>query len=300
MKVRNFALGAVLVLSTGISVAQTGVQSGTRFGHGEDSIRCITNISLYEPYAKTRNYAEALPYWEIAYTECPAASKNLYINGVRIVEWQIINEKDAAKRKELVDKLMGVYDNRMKYFGNDRAYPTSRLVGMKAAAYLKFMGKDADKKVAYDWLTESVAAFEGGSQPEIVKDWVWTMDGMYRENNELRSDYIDVYLKGMDYLDTNIANNDSVKGAYATQVKDATTQLFATSGAADCQAMQDLFGPKIEENKDNLDYLKKTVNLFRRSRCVETDAYFAAAGYAHKIQPTMEPAQGLEIGRAHV
>ena len=57
MKVRNFALGAVLVLSTGISVAQTGVQSGTRFGHGEDSIRCITNISLYEPYAQTRNYA---------------------------------------------------------------------------------------------------------------------------------------------------------------------------------------------------------------------------------------------------
>ena len=293
MRLRNLALGALLMFGAGSAVAQTGAQSGTKFGSGADSIRCITNISLYEPYAKNRNYADALPYWEIAYNECPAASLNLYINGVRIVEWQIANEKNPAKRKELIDKLMGVYDNRMKYFGNNRAYPTTRLVGMKASAYLRLMGKDADKKMAYDWLTESVSAFEGGSQPEIIKDWLWTMDGMFRDNQDLRSDYIEVYLKGIDYLDQYIANNDSVKGAYAAQVKDATTQLFATSGAADCASMQDLFGPQVVENKDNLDYLKKTISLFRRSRCTETDAYFAASEYAHKIQPTMESAQGM-------
>ena len=36
--------------------------------------------------------------------------------------WKIAQEKDPAKKKALIDDLMGVYDKRVKYFGNDRRY----------------------------------------------------------------------------------------------------------------------------------------------------------------------------------
>ena len=46
----------VLLLALGCSMmsfgayAQKGVDTGTPFGSGEDSVRCITNIRLYVPY----------------------------------------------------------------------------------------------------------------------------------------------------------------------------------------------------------------------------------------------------------
>lgn len=115
VKVLLVALGCAMV-ATG-AYAQKGVDNGTRFGSGEDSVRCITNISLFTPYAKTGNYKDALQFWQIAYNECPAATKDIYLYGVRIVNWQISNETDAAKKASLINDLMGVYDKRVKYFG---------------------------------------------------------------------------------------------------------------------------------------------------------------------------------------
>ena len=66
----------VLLLAFGCSMmsfgayAQKGVDTGTPFGSGEDSVRCITNISLFVPYAKAGNFKDAYEFWYQAYTEC--------------------------------------------------------------------------------------------------------------------------------------------------------------------------------------------------------------------------------------
>ena len=96
MKIKVLLLALGCTMGTLGAYAQKGVDTGTRFGHGEDSIRCITNISLFTPYAKGGNYKDALEFWKIAYEECPAATKDIYLYGVRIVGWQIENEKDPA------------------------------------------------------------------------------------------------------------------------------------------------------------------------------------------------------------
>ena len=55
----------VLLLAFGCSMmsfgayAQKGVDTGTPFGSSEDSVRCITNISLFVPYAKAGNFKDA-------------------------------------------------------------------------------------------------------------------------------------------------------------------------------------------------------------------------------------------------
>ena len=63
----------VLLLALGCSMmsfgayAQKGVDTGTPFGSGEDSVRCITNISLFVPYAKAGNFKDAYEFWYQAY-----------------------------------------------------------------------------------------------------------------------------------------------------------------------------------------------------------------------------------------
>lgn len=293
MKPAKLIFSTILALGASSLFAQTGAQDGSRFGKGEDSVRCIMNTSLYEPYAKAKNYKDALPYWELAYAECPTSSKNLYINGVRIVEWELSLEKDPTKRKALIDKLMGVYDNRMKYFGDDAQYPSARILGAKAVDYLRYLGKDADQKIAFGWLSESVAASKSATSPEVLKDWVACSEAIFKADANLREQYLTTYLKGIEYIDE---YHKTAKGGmiqYAEQVKAFLNQQFAVSGAADCDALQSMYASKIEENKNDIEFLKATISLLRRSRCQESDVYFAASEYAHKIQPTMESAVGM-------
>ena len=46
MKMKMVTALFVLSLGTTASFAQTGASDGSRFGHGEDSIRCLKNISI--------------------------------------------------------------------------------------------------------------------------------------------------------------------------------------------------------------------------------------------------------------
>ena len=156
MKIKVLLLALGCTVGTLGAYAQKGVDNGTQFGSGEDSVRCITNISLFVPYAKAGNYKDAFEFWKIVYDECPAATKDIYLYGVRIVDWQIANEKDPAKKKELIDKLMNVYDKRVKYFGNDRRYGKDWIVSRKVQDYFRLMGENADYNLAYGWLKEIV------------------------------------------------------------------------------------------------------------------------------------------------
>ena len=84
MKIK--ALIAFFALTSSVVMAQKGVEDGSRFGHGQDSIDCLNNISLYTEYLKTNNYTEAYPYWQKVFADAPYAQMGTYSNGVKILK----------------------------------------------------------------------------------------------------------------------------------------------------------------------------------------------------------------------
>ena len=68
--------------------------------------------------------------------------------------------------------------------------------------------------------------------------------------------------------------------------------MFAQSKAANREQLIAIFGPKIEENKTNLQYLKTALVLLSANDCDDTDIYFKAAEYAYNIEPSYESAIG--------
>ena len=66
MKSGKLIISALLMMGATSLFAQTGAQDGSKYGQGEDSIRCIKNMSLYEPYAKEKNYKDGLEFWALA------------------------------------------------------------------------------------------------------------------------------------------------------------------------------------------------------------------------------------------
>ncbi|OAV67294.1 photosystem I assembly protein Ycf3 [Bacteroidales bacterium Barb6] len=290
---------ATFGLAAGISgaYAQTGAVSGTQFGHGEDSIRCITNISLFGPYAKSGNFKDALPFWEIAYNECPGAHKDIYLHGVRIVAWEIANEQDPAKKEALIDKLMGVYDKRIKYFGNDKRYGTDWILGRKAQDYIQYKGENIDPKLLRDWLVVALDGYGEETEALAVSQFLFASLQYMLKEPAHKEQYIQDYLRASAIFEAQLATAAATNNAKDEETlktyKTAADLSFAGSGAADCEILQSLYAEKVEQNKDNMDYLKETLGLLKRVRCLDIDVYFAASRYVHVNEPSAESAVGL-------
>lgn len=45
--------------------------------------------------------------------------------------------------------------------------------------------------------------------------------------------------------------------------------MFVNSGVADCESLQNIYGPKVEENKADSAFLKKTITILKMMKCNE-------------------------------
>jgi tetratricopeptide (TPR) repeat protein len=278
--------------------AQKGVDNGTPYGSGEDSIRCLTNISLFTPYAKLNNFQDAYPFWKIAYEECPGATKDLYLYGVKIVNWQISEEKDPAKREALIQELMAVYDKRIKYFGNDPRYGKDWIIARKAQDYIQLKGDNVNEELLYGWLSEVLNEYKEKTESLVVSLYMFASHKLLAKDVEkYKAQYVADFLKCSTLFDAQLtaakAANDEKEVTSLEALKSGIESGFAGSGAADCETLESIYTKKIEENKSDINFLKETITLFRRVGCQESESYFTAAGYAYKVEPTAESAIGL-------
>ena len=157
-------------------MAQKGVEDGSRFGHGQDSINCLNNISLYQEYVKTKNYAEAYTYWQKVFTEAPFARMDTYTNGAKILRSLIAGTKDMTERKKYADELMAVYDQQLQHLEKlnmliRTPLKSFKVKGTKAHDYITYYpGMDVNK--AYEMLAEVIAEGKASNDYYIVGDFM--------------------------------------------------------------------------------------------------------------------------------
>ena len=302
MKYKFFIVVISLLIAMG-AYAQKGIDSGTPFGQGEDSIRCRTNISLFVPYANSKNFADAYPYWKAVYEECPASTINIYIHGVNILGWQISQETDPAKIEALINDMMKLYDDRVKYFGNDPRLRKDGIIARKAEKYNQLKGENTDHQLLYKWLGEVIEEFKENTDALAITRYMFSsFKLMQNDIDNLKEQYINDFLLCSDIFDALLAESEKAEKTEEVDnilaLKAEMEQNFYASGAADCDILQDIYTSKIEENKDNLDFLKETMLLLRRMRCNESDLFITASEYAYKIEPTADAAMGLGLKAA--
>lgn len=108
-----------------------------------------------------------------------------------------------------------------------------------------------------------------------------------------KEQFIQDYLTAANYADAAYKAATSEKDKQLLKLaKDNVDAYFINSGAASCENLQAIYGPKIEQNKTNLDYLKQVINVMQLLKCTEEEAYFVASEAAHAIEPTAATAVG--------
>lgn len=301
---KTYLLAAAALMATS-AFAQKGVEDGSKFGHGEDSVRCVMNLVQYQDNVKLKQYKEAYEPWKVVFDEAPLAKKTtLYTDGVKITKALYQKTKD----EQYFNVLMSVYDQRMKYFGTDKNYPTSYLKGMKALDILSFKNGAEDLKTAVQLFNES---FEGDAKvvdPAFLVKYMEATVKLFQSKEVDAETVVNNYINagntvtkmqncGKTFTGKTDQEKADKKAKYEENLatsKDNLDQIFAQSGAADIETLNSVFGPQLDANKENTDWLKK-VNRFlsKAEGGDESDLFFATSEYLHKIEPAASSARGL-------
>lgn len=254
---------------------------------------CVKNVSVVHTLVKAKQFAEAYEPWMAVYTECPNANKSIYTDGAKIVDYFYAAATDPAEKQRLAQLSVDMCDKRIRYFGNDPKYPTAYILGEKGLAYCEHFPEDEIKATAYPWFKQSIESLQARSKITVLVEFIKVSYNLYKSDPEKYGEqFIADYSLVSGYLQAQAADHTNKNASAAAQQKDYVDNIFAVSGAANCDQLDKLYASYVEENKDNMESLFKIIGLYKRVNCTESDIYFAASEYAHKMQPAEESAAG--------
>jgi tetratricopeptide (TPR) repeat protein len=263
--------------------------------YGNDSASCVMNISLYREFFKqwkAGNYQnpaihDAIRPWRWVLLNCPRGTENTYIDGVKIMEFMINSEKDPAARKLLIDTLMLVYDQRIKYFGKE-----GYVLGRKGADLYQYR-PDAYEE-SFNTLKKSVALEGNASASAILVFYFRTSIDMVTNNKDGKELIVETYDIISDILDYNLANNTK----QAEQYENARTNIEAAFiPFASCTDLVDIYRKKYSETPENPELLKKIIKILDKKGCTDDPLYFEATVSLYKLEPS--PLSALLIGKMY-
>ncbi len=280
------------VLLIGIMLSSVALaQDGNEFG--DDPETCKIKLSTYTEFYNQKNYDDAMPAWRWCFVNCPASTKNIYIHGTTIIEHFIAAQAEDSARVAYIDTLMMVYDNRIQYFQQE-----GLVLGRKGLSMLKYRPDNIE--AAYDVFERSYELRGDKTEYFALKYYMNTACILFSDSLLTKIEGVEIYSKTSDAIAAQLvtATKQSKIDKLNKAGKEIET-LFVNSGMADCGAIISLFGPKFEENPEDIEQAKKILMLLDRGNsdeCQLSDLYMNAAVAVYAAEKTSSSAHQIAQG----
>ena len=253
-----------------------------------DSTYCQENQTVYllryKNESKTKEFTpETINAWRNLFLNCPTQSKNTYIHGVNIYSTLYKKEKDEAKKKQYLDTVMLIYDNRIKYFGEEENY-----IGRKGADL--YMLDPTQYEKAYEFCRQSIDRMGNNAEAKTMVMCLQAAVKKYQNKTMEKTDVIALYQKITDVCNYNISNGTKNGQACEKQMP-AIEQLFL-SIKPDCSDLIALFEPQFKADPTNPELLTKITDNLSKD-CASSDLYMKASVELDKIQPSAQSKRKL-------
>lgn len=286
MKIKT--LVAVLLLSGGVT---------STFAQTEN---CNSNSSISHEAVRAGNFKDAYAPCMAVLKDCPTLRFYTYTDAIKILKAFLgdIKDRNSADYKKYFDELMQVYDQEIQYLPEinkklKTPMSASKELGKKAVDYLQF-SPNPDKEQAYKWLTEATRGTANDPDGAILHYFLQTSMEKVKADDNHTDQFFQDYIDASKYADDAIAaETNEKKKAVLQTIKDNLVAMFVQSGVADCESLQNIYGPKVEENKTDSTFLKKALNILKLMKCNESEVYFKASEYMYQIDPTADAAVGV-------
>jgi len=275
--------GLILSLFSFALQAQQGVDSGTPFGRGEDSTRCLRNTSLYSTYYENKDYNMAVQFWRPVFYECPGSSKNTYIKG----EAMFKEFFRKTGNKAYIDTVMMILDQRTKYFNEEHSNSLR-----KAFALYEFGGNDPDfAKQCYDLIRNVMNVSPQSFDHTYSSLYMAITAKCYALKLIEAPEVITAYSQSMKVVDNQLSRKPD-NGRYLEARKNIDA-VFRSSGAASCENLEHLFTADVDNNPGDTAMLRKVITLLTETGCKDSELYYKTATNLYKSDPSAASAAQL-------
>ena len=272
----------ILIGISRVSAQPENIYENPKYGPDSASrMDCANNLSTMSEFMKINLSDYALASWRKVFTECPESSKNIFLYGVRIYRDRIENAKDEAAKARALDTLMLIYDKRIQYFGQE-----GDVLGRKGLDLLKY---DREKvQESYGMLKRSVELSKLHSEPAVMVTMMQEANALFHAGAIEGSELIDNYLTTSNILEKDLKSGRS--GDMEQKALSTIESIFANSGAADCAALVEIFGPKFKQSPKDLEFLKKITLLLEGQGCEDEELFARASENLYKLEPSPQAA----------
>lgn len=282
MKKRVYSLIAALALVGGAAVAQD-FKDDPRYGADpaarEQNVRIL---NFFGDAYKAKDYNTATNYLRQLIENAPKASENMYIRGIDIYKNKAAAAQTKEDRRLYVDSILWVYDKRIEAFGQHPQRGEAYLKGEKARLFMTMM--PADRERLFRLFREALDE-KHPFEPALAVMYFNSVIESFKLDDVTPEEVIDTYER----LSQRIAQNQSAEAADASKTLD---DLFATSGAADCETVEKIYKPKYEADPENPQLIETILALLQRGKC-SSEFYLTMLERYYKVNPKPEVAVQL-------
>jgi hypothetical protein len=263
---------------------QKGIEDGSKYGKGQDSINCIKNLSLYREFFKHNNYRDAIGPWRKVFGECPASSERMYVEGITMYRSYIESASEGPVKEYFIDTMLLIYDRRAEYFGGE-----GNILGRKGIDLLRYRRNDIDAvEEAYGYLKRSIELEQDKSRDAVLVTFVNSSITLNRADKLSDNQSIEDYFAATAIVDQLLGRSSRWERA-----KGNIDELMLNSGLLTCDALNGYFEPQFEANQNDTEFLQKVINFYSSSGCDLADLYIAAAEKMYEVDPGPESAHNL-------
>lgn len=269
--------------------------------YGNDSVTCVENLSLYrESYKqwkqskyKSPTVDHAVKYWRYVFENCPRSTENIYVDGAKMAKYYIKKASSDAERERLIDTLMLIYDTRIQYFPVRRKTGKSqvgKILGRKGVDLYQL--RPSAYIQAYDILKESLEMEGQNSSGPVYVYYFRCVTKMAMKGDTDTAAVVDAYDLVGSYVEANIKKyraegNEKKENEYINIMGNIenTFEPFAQ-----CPDLVRIYQQKYDARPDDVQLLKKIVDILDKKKCVEDPLYFDATVSLYELEPTPESA----------
>jgi hypothetical protein len=286
---KTILLTAISLLFVLPAISQKGIEDGSKYGKGEDSINCIKNLSLYREFFKHNNYKDAIQPWRLVFGECPAASERMYVEGITMYRKSIESSSSPERKEQLIDTLVLIYDRRIEYYGGGGK--EGNILGRKGIDLLRYRRTDIEAvNEAYGFLKRSIEMEKNKTRDAVVITFISASITLNQKGKIDDGQVIEDY-----FMATEIVDKLLDKSSRWPRAKATIDDNMIKSGILTCDALNGYYEPQFEANKTDKEFLQKVIKFYDASGCDRADLYVSASEQMYRIDPGPESAHQLGI-----
>ena len=284
------------IVAVGLQVAvnvqaQTGAESGTKYGKGQDSIRCVRNLSIYQSDFLLKNYDEAIVYWRKVWNECPLSSLNLTVQGAQMYRYYIDRELDSNKKAALIDTLLQVWERGIALRPQAANYPEYYVQDMQ-----RYAGGSENQPKLLKMYENLMASQKEKTSPKTYAEYMNIIFSQNREGTLSDEDLLDTYNRVNDNLTDAIKKtNDEKIAEDLARARDMFDDILAASSAASCENLLKIYDAKYDDYKDDAEFLRKLTRMLTRKECTDSKLYEKAAERQYELNPSSDAAYSMAM-----